>query len=131
MASTWLIVAGLVAGGVLLARAGGVRDREGELEARLTPPDGGAAWGKAEWEERKGEPEELELSLRKLDLPDGTEAEVWIGERAAGRIVIAGGRGRLDLEARGGDEVPVVAAGDVVSVRLGDQVLLAGTFRPD
>ena len=103
-----------------------------DYECRLAPPDpavsGPGATGKAERERFANGDEEMEVRVRKLDLPDGIQLDVLLNGGNVGGIEVQKGRGEIILDSRKRAGVPKVAAGDRIAVLRGGTPLLEGTF---
>ena len=114
-----------------------------DYEAKLVPTDsaraGAKARGKAEWERYSNDEEELSVSVRNLDLPDGTELDAYLNGGFVGRLVLRGGYAKVKLESKKGDGVPRAGEGSTMTVSLNGTeilrgqpaILLAGTFVRD
>lgn len=106
-----------------------------DYEARLQPVDtvraGINANGKAERELFSNGEEEFDVRVRSLEVPDDSSLNVYLEQQFVGQIVVKNKRGRLRIESRNGITVPVVAAGNKITVMLDGAVLLDGLFAED
>lgn len=111
----------------------GFRRVDEEFEARLSPPPGRGADGRGKIERKRfGDGvEELEVKVRKLDVPDGATLEMVVEGRVLLEMEARGGRSRVEFDTESDGEVPRVAAGESVRIHHDGQVLLEGTFQED
>ena len=103
-----------------------------ELEARLIPPVAPAqprAEGKLERKEYGDGTERLKISVRGLDVPDGSTALVAVEGSTVTQFDIWRGAGRADT--RTVSALPEMRAGQVVEVQVAGAILLSGTLRVD
>jgi hypothetical protein len=130
---TWNVVSGsamvallVVASAPTLARA---YDNRVRLEAQLDPtPADPSAQGDARFE---SDSYDTELRVRVQSSTANDVVEVLINGVSVGEITLDEyGDGELDLDARNGDKVPTVKAGDVIEIVDAEDgtVLLEGTF---
>ncbi len=73
------------------------------------------------------------VEVEKINLPAGTMLDVDVQHNGASQTVgqiklSAAGSGELELESQDGDTVPVVQAGDMVTVSNAGKTILAGVF---
>lgn len=72
---------------------------------------------------------ELETRVRQVNLPTGTQLAVALNGSNIGTLVLeSGGEGRLRLRSDQGANVPVVAAGDTITLSQNGNVIMNGTF---
>lgn len=109
-----------------------VRDVIEELEAHLVSAHAGSpsADGKAERKRYASGEERLKVRGRQLAVPDGARALIFIEGRLAAEALVEKGRFSIDL-ASPEAVAPRVADGEVLEVRVGNEVLLRGRFHPE
>jgi hypothetical protein len=72
---------------------------------------------------------ELEVRVRQVNLPAGTQLAVSVNTTAVGNLFLeSGGEGRLRLRTDNGQTVPQIVAGDTITLRLNSTTILSGTF---
>ncbi len=131
--TTLLAAATLAAGSAAWAGGNG----ETRLKARLAGPAIGTLRpsGAADFRSASGR-SRLNVEVEDVNLAAGTQLSVWSqrGANAPSMIgVITLGppplrTGELELNTQDGQSVPAIQAGDVITVRNGDQAILSGTM---
>lgn len=72
---------------------------------------------------------ELEIRVRQVNLPSGTQLSVLVNNAAVGNLILeSNGEGRLRLRSDNGQTVPVVVAGSTTAIKNGAATILSGTF---
>ena len=105
-----------------------------ELETHLFPAAAGPspkASGKIERKTYGDGTERLKVKVRKLDVPDGRTATVTAGNVVLCEMEVTRGRGEFDREEPAGGALPKLAAGQLVEVRVGEDVHLRGELCVD
>ncbi len=106
-----------------------------DYEAKLKPVDparfGEKARGKAEWERYGNDEEELSVSIRNVNLPDGSELDAYLNSGFVGRIALRGGYGKLEIGNNSGQAAPRAGVGSTMTVSFNGAELLKGTFVKD
>jgi len=105
-----------------------------ELEARLIPPAAAArsrANGKLERKEYGDGTERLKISVRGLDVPDGSTALVAVEGSPVTQFDIWRGAGRSDTQTATPSALPEMRVGQVVEVQVAGEIRLSGTLRVD
>jgi hypothetical protein len=99
-----------------------------ELEAKLTPMNGGKGHGEFEYCALKDGKKELEIELHGLE---GASADVRVNGQQRWTLSLAGGKCDAKFSSGKGDDVPLIAAGDRIEVVQGGKPVLGGVVRPD
>ena len=98
-----------------------------EVEARLEPVPGSAGRGTAEWKRYGDGSTRFDLSVRGLDLGDGSTIEVRVGGAVVAVLCVERGRATHDV-----DEPPFrPAIGDHLELASNGAAVLRGRFLPD
>jgi len=109
-----------------------VRTIATELEARLTLSGDGGPAGKAEWKIYGSGDKGLKLKARNLPVVDGDSVAVHVAASVVeDDVIVEGGRGRLRLDSRHGDDVPEIRAWDTIVLRAAGRDIANGYFAPD
>ncbi len=111
-----------------------VRTVKLELEARLVATGSGLfsrPSGKVERKTYGDGTERLEVSIRNLKVPDGTDAVVMADGIEIARIVTRGGSGRFDESSRDAGAIPGLASGQTIEVSIGGETVLRGELYVD
>ncbi|MGI8787585.1 MAG: FG-GAP-like repeat-containing protein [Pyrinomonadaceae bacterium] len=102
----------------------------GDLFAALTGAtlNGVLPGGFAQYENHSSRTE-LEIRVRQVNLPGGTQLSVFVNNASVGNLILEnGGEGRLRLRSDDGQFVPVVTAGSTVAIKNGATTILSGAF---
>ena len=83
-----------------------------------------AARGDARFEDR-GNQRLFRLGVQNVNLPSGTVLDVVVGGVRLGSMSLVNGAGRLDLDTKNGDQVPLLLFGSLVEVNTGSGVPIA------
>ena len=83
-----------------------------------------AARGDARFEDR-GNQRLFRLGVQNMNLPSGTVLDVVVGGVRLGSMSLVNGAGRLDLDTKNGDQVPLLLFGSLVEVNTGSGVPIA------
>ena len=108
-----------------------IRKVTSELEAKLKSSTGGSSSGKLERKRYSDGRERLKISLRRLDVPDDSIAVVTADTVEIARLPIRAGSGRSDEESVDSSSVPMLAAGQLIEVRVDSDLVLSGALSID
>ncbi|MCC6299134.1 MAG: hypothetical protein IT314_07540 [Anaerolineales bacterium] len=103
-----------------------------EFEAHLKPVhQGSKVTGKSEWKQYGDGAYRFKISIRKTDLPDGSQVDVLLQEKRVMQLVAQDGKAIADLESPIRVELPSVQAGDLLRIRFGESILAEGVFKAE
>ena len=71
---------------------------------------------------------ELEVQVRQVNLPGGTQLPVIVDGVNVGSLFLSGGEGRLRLRTDNGQTVPPVVFGSTIAIKNGGSNIMTGTF---
>lgn len=71
---------------------------------------------------------ELEVQVRQVNLPGGTQLAVVVDNVNVGTMLLSGGEARLRLRTDNGQTVPPVVVGSTIAIKNGGSNILTGTF---
>ena len=71
---------------------------------------------------------ELEIRVRQVNLPAGTQLQVVVDNISVGSMVLSGGEGRLRLRTDRGETVPAVVVGSTIAIKNNGANIMTGTF---
>lgn len=106
-----------------------------DYEAKLKPVDperfGIKAHGKAEWKRYGNDEEKLSVHIHDVELPDGSELDVYLNGGFVGRITLRGGYGKFVVESNSGQAAPRAGEGSTTAISLSGGEILKGIFVKD
>lgn len=111
-----------------------VRSVKRELEAKLKAESGrlfSKPSGKVERKTYGDGAERLKISLRNLDVPEGSLATIVVDGHEISQIMLVKGAGRLDNESRDTKSIPSFEAGQIVEVYVDGEKQLGGKLYVD
>ncbi len=75
-----------------------------------------------------GERRRLSVQAFSVNLPSGTQLDIYVNSALVGRITIINGSGFFNIDTNNGQSVPNVSAGMPIAIRQGTIDILTGTF---
>lgn len=103
-----------------------------EFEAHLQPvsPESKAR-GKSEWKKYADQARRLKVKASGLNLPEGTPLFIMIDGQQIGEMVVKGHLARFERDSEKGEIVPTVGLRQVVEIKVGVRVILAGRYEAE
>ena len=103
-----------------------------EFEAHFHPvPPDSKVRGKSEWKHYGDGTYRFKISIRDIPLPDGSQVDLWRDGSWLMRLTVQNKKAKVDLENDSGSGIPVIAAGQVLQIRSGENILAEGRYEAE
>ncbi len=103
-----------------------------EFEAHLKPAKPGVKInGKSEWKQYADGTYRFKISIRNIDLADGSRVDVLIDGTRAMQLTVQDNKARANLESPTQVEIPKVQASQVLRVAYENRVLAEGKYEAE